>query len=62
MKKYNIILVIVDIFTKYSYIIIFKKKYILKQLKIIVLNTLTEYYKILKKITTNRNKLFMFNY
>ena len=49
-------------FIKYSYIILYKKKYIVKQLKIIILNRLIWYYRILKKITSNRNKLFTSNY
>ena len=61
-KKYNIILVIVDRLLKYSYIISFKEKYKAKQLEIILIYTFIQYYKILKRITCNRDKFFMSNY
>ena len=56
-EKYDAILVIVDRFTKYCYIILFKEKYIIEKREIIILNKLIWYYKILKKITRNRGKL-----
>ena len=39
-KEYDTILVIIDKLTKYSHIILFKKKYIAKQLGTFVLNSL----------------------
>ncbi len=47
---------------KYSYIIACKKKFIVKQLKYIVLNRFIRYYNILKELINNRNKLFTSNY
>jgi len=43
-NKYNSILVIINKFIKYLYIIIFKEKFIVEQLKYIVLNQLIQYY------------------
>ena len=40
MEKYNTIFVIVDRLIKYFYIVLFKKKYIAEQLKIIILKKL----------------------
>ena len=54
-------MMIVDKYTKYSYIIAFKQNYIVKQLKIIVLKNLINYYRIPKEITSNRNKFFISN-
>ncbi len=39
-NKYNLILIIVNKFIKYLYIIIYKKKFIVEQLKYIILNRL----------------------
>jgi len=61
-NKYNSILVIINKFIKYLYIIVYKKKFIAKQLKYIILNRLIQYYNIFKRLTSNRDKLFMFNY
>ncbi len=60
--KYNLILVIVNKFIKYLYIIACKDKFITKQLKYIILNRLIQYYNILKKLTSNKDKLFISNY
>ena len=60
--KYNLILVIVNKFIKYLYIIVYKEKFIAKQLKYIILNRLIQYYNILKRLISNRDKLFIFNY
>jgi len=60
--KYNLILIIVDKLIKYLYIIVYKKKFIAKQLKYIVLNRLIQYYNIFKKLTNNKDKLFISNY
>jgi len=61
-NKYNLILVIIDKFIKYLYIIAYKEKFIAKQLKYIVLNRLIQYYNIFKRLTSNKDKLFIFNY
>jgi len=60
--KYNLILIIVNKLIKYLYIIACKKKFIIEQLKYIVLNRLIQYYNILKRLVSNRDKLFIFNY
>ena len=59
---FDAILVIVNRFTKHSYIILFKKSYITKQLKYVVLNRLIKYYRLLTGIISDRNKLFTLNY
>lgn len=61
-KVYDIILVIVDRLTKYCYINLFQEKYIVEQLKAIMLKKIIYYFKISKKITSNRIKLFIYNY
>jgi len=60
--KYNSILVIINKFIKYLYIIVCKEKFNAKQLKYIILNRLIRYYDIFKKLTSNKNKLFTSNY
>ncbi len=60
--KYNLILVIINKIIKYLYIIVCKKKFIAKQLKYIILNRLIKYYNIFKKLTSNKDKLFISNY
>ena len=52
----------VDKLTKYFYIILFKEKYIAKKLKTIILNKLILFYRILKGITSNKNKFNLSNY
>jgi len=61
-NKYNSILVIVNKFIKYLYIIVYKKKFIAKQLKYIILNQFIKYYNIFKRLTSNKDKLFISNY
>ena len=60
--KYDLILVIIDCFIKYSHLILFKKKYTTKQLNFIVLNGLIRYNEIFLKIINDKNKLFTSNY
>jgi hypothetical protein len=60
--KYNLILIIIDKFIKYLYIFACKKKFIVEQLKYIVLNRLIQYYNIIKELTSNKDKLFTTNY
>jgi hypothetical protein len=60
--KYNSILVIVDKLIKYLHIIVYRKKFIAKQLEYIVLNRLIQYYNIFKELISNRDKLFTSNY
>ncbi len=47
---------------KYSHIIACKKKFIVEQLRYIVLNRFIQYYDIFKELTSNRDKLFTSNY
>ncbi len=61
-NKYDSILVIINKLIKYLYIIACKKKFIAKQLKHIILNRLIQYYDIFKKLISDKNKLFTFNY
>ncbi len=61
-KQYNSILIIVDKLTKYLYIIAFRETFNTEQLKYIVLDRLIRYYNILKKLISNRDKLFISNY
>ena len=59
---YDSILIIVNKFLKYAHFIVFKKTYNAEQLKYIILNKLICYHGIFKKITNDKNKLFIFNY
>ncbi len=61
-NRYNSILIIIDKFIKYLYIIACKEKFIAKQLKYIILNQLIQYYDIFKRLISNKNKLFISNY
>ena len=61
-KNYDAILIMIDRLTKYSHIVFFKKEYIEKQFKYIVLNKLIKYHELSKKIINDKNKLFIFNY
>ena len=61
-NRYDLILVMINKLIKYSHIIVCKEKFIVEQLKYIVLNRLIRYYDILKELTSNRNKLFTSNY
>ncbi len=60
--RYNLILIIINKFIKYLYIIAYKEKFIAEQLKYIILNRLIQYYNIFKRLISNRDKLFISNY
>jgi hypothetical protein len=60
--KYNLILIMIDKFIKYLHIIACKEKFIVEQLKYIVLNRLIRYYNMFKELICNRDKLFTSNY
>jgi len=60
--KYNLILVMINKLIKYLHIIACKEKFIVEQLKYIVLNRLIRYHNILKELTSNKDKLFTSNY
>ena len=59
---YESILVMINLFIKYSHLISFKEIYTIKQLIFIVLNQFIRYHEILRKITSDKNKFFIFNY
>ena len=61
-KNYGAILIIIDCLIKDFHIVFFKKNHIVKQFEYIVLNRLIKYHKLLKKITNDKNKLFIANY
>ncbi len=60
--KYNSILVMINKLIKYSHIIACKDKFIVEQLRYIVLNRLIRYHGIPKGLTSDRDKLFTSNY
>ena len=61
-QHYNTILVMINHFTKYTYLISFCENYKAEQLKYVILNQLIRYHEILKGLTSDRNKLFTFKY
>jgi len=61
-NRYNLILVMINKFIKYLYIIAYKEKFIVKQLKYIILNRLIKYHDIFKKLISDKDKLFTSNY
>jgi hypothetical protein len=61
-ESYDSILVMINYLIKYFHIISFKETYSAEQLEYIVLNKLIKYYELSKKITSDKNKLFTFNY
>ena len=61
-ETYDSILVMIDRLIKYSHIISFKENYTAKELRNIILDRLIRYHDISKRITSDRNKLFIFNY
>jgi hypothetical protein len=60
--KYDSILIIIDKLIKYSHIIACKEKFTAEQLRYIVLNRLIRYHDILKKLISDKDKLFTSNY
>ena len=52
----------IDKLIKYLYIVACKKKFIVEQLKYIILNRLIRYHNILKGLTSDKDKLFTSNY
>ena len=61
-KNYDAILIMIDRLIKYFIIVFFKKEYTVEQLKYIVLNKLIKNHELFKKIISDRDKLFTFNY
>jgi len=60
--KYDSILMIINKLIKYLYIIACKEKFIVEQLRYIVLNRLIRYHDILKELTSDKDKFFTSNY
>ncbi len=61
-NKYDLILIMIDKFIKYLYIIACKEKFTIEQLKYIVLNQLIRYHNIFKELINDKDKLFTSNY
>ena len=59
---YNLIIVIVDRFTKYLIVVLFKVTYTAEQLGYLLLDRLVRDHRILIMIITDRDKLFTSNY
>ena len=59
---YDNIIMIIDKFIKYSYLISFKELYSVNQLEFIVLNPLIRYHDISKEMKNDCDKLFISNY
>jgi hypothetical protein len=59
---YNLIFVIVNRFTKYVKIILFRHSYTAEQLARVFLDRIVRHYSILALIISNRDKLFTLNY
>ena len=55
---YDTILIIVDKLTKYAYFILYKGTLTAEQLGFLVLDRLIRYYGILRKLISDRDKLF----
>ena len=53
---------IINRLTKYIYLMLFCEDYKVKQLKHIILNRLIQYHEILKRLTSDKDKLFTFKY
>ena len=61
-ETYDAILVMIDRLIKYCHIIPFKKIYNVEQLKYVMLNRLIRYQEISRGLTSDKDKLFTFNY
>jgi hypothetical protein len=62
MITYNSILVIIDRLTKYAYIVLYKEIYTAEDLVYTFLRIILANYKLLNKIISNRDKLFIFRF
>jgi hypothetical protein len=60
--KYDLILVVVDRFTKAIEVILFQRNYTAVQLGYVINDKVIRYYRILKTIISDRDKLFTLNY
>jgi len=61
-EVYDLILIIIDRLTKYTYFILYKEIYTAEQLARIVIDRLIRYYRIPSSFVTDRDKLFTSNY
>jgi len=61
-EVYDLILIIVDRLTKYTYFILYKEIYTAEQLARIVIDRLIRYYGIPSSFITDRDKFFTLNY
>ena len=59
---YNAILVVVDRFTKYAEIILFRDNYTASELAQVILDRVVRYYRLPQLIISDRDKLFTLNY
>ena len=60
--KYNSILVVVDKFTKYTYLILYNERFTIKQITYIILDKIIRYHGILENITSDKDKIFKSNF
>ena len=60
--RYNSILVVVDKFIKYTYLILCSEEFIVKQTACVILDRVIRYHGILKSITSDRDKIFKSNF
>ena len=60
--KYNSILVIVNKLIKYIHLILYNKKFTVKQTIYVVLDRVIRYHRILESIISDRDKIFKSNF
>ena len=60
--KYDSILIVVNKFTKYVYLISCNERFITKQMAFIVLDRVIRYHRILESIIMDKNKIFQSNF
>ena len=60
--KYNSILVVVDKLTKYTHLISYNKKFIIKQTIWVILDKVIRYHRISETIILDRDKIFINNF
>ena len=60
--RYNSILIVIDKFTKYIYLISYNKKFTAKQTTYVILDKIIKYHGIPENITSDRDKIFKSNF
>ena len=60
--KYNSILIVVDKFIKYIYLILCNEEFTVKQTIYIVLDKIVKYHDIPESITSDKDKIFINNF